>query len=66
MLRDQDRYVSYLLRLWQAEEGDQVVWRASLVNTIDNQRRNFSSVEALIKFLEDQFITSGVKPSSEE
>lgn len=66
MASDQISYVSYLLRLWQVGEGDQLVWRVSLVNIIDNQRRNFSSVEALILFLEDQFNTPGVEPIIEE
>jgi hypothetical protein len=55
MAGEQSNYASYLLRLWRAEEDGRLVWRASLEGTVDGQRLNFSSLEALIAFLETQF-----------
>ena len=55
MAEEQSNYASYLLRLWRAEEDGQPVWRASLESTMDGQRLNFASLEALIAFLETQF-----------
>ena len=46
-----ERYISYLLRLWQTTSGDQVVWRASLENSQTGERRGFASLDALLRFL---------------
>jgi hypothetical protein len=45
------RYVSYLLRLWLAEDRDQPLWRASLENTHTGERMGFASLEALMAYL---------------
>ena len=47
-------YQSYLLRLWSAEEGGDVAWRASLENPRTSERIGFSSLERLFAFLQDQ------------
>jgi len=41
----------YLLRLWQVEENDRHVWRASLEESDTGERRGFSSLVLLMKFL---------------
>ena len=46
-----ERYISYLLRLWQATDGDQVVWQASLENAQTGERRGFADLDALLNFL---------------
>ena len=48
---ERERYVSYLLRLWQTTSGDQVVWRASLENSQTGERQGFASLDALLNYL---------------
>ncbi len=54
MSQDQQRYHSYLLRLWQTDSGKEGVWRASLEIPGSGDRQGFASLEALINFLETQ------------
>lgn len=54
MSEEQQRYLSYLLRLWQTGSGKEVVWRASLESPGTGERQGFASLEALIDFLEAQ------------
>jgi hypothetical protein len=51
MAGEEPRYASYLLRVWQAEENGELVWRASLESTANRGRLNFASLEALTAFL---------------
>jgi hypothetical protein len=48
------RYLSYLLRLWQASSGGELVWRASLESPHTGERQGFSSLAKLVAFLEEQ------------
>ena len=48
---ERERYMSYLLRLWQTTSGNKVVWRASLENSQTGERRGFASLDALLRFL---------------
>ena len=48
-------YASYLLRVWKVEEDGQVIWRASLEDIRQAERRNFPNLAALIAFLQSQF-----------
>ena len=48
------RYLAYLLRLWQAGNGEELTWRASLESPRTGERRGFASLEALVAFLEEQ------------
>ena len=48
------RYHSYLLRLWPAGEPGKLVWRASLENPRTGERLAFASLERLFAFLQDQ------------
>lgn len=48
------RYQAYLLRLWQVEDGGQLVWRASLEDSHTGERQGFPGIDALIAFLGEQ------------
>jgi hypothetical protein len=48
------RRLSYLLRLWQAEQGGAWVWRASLENAQTGERRGFASLATLFGFLKKE------------
>jgi hypothetical protein len=63
MGRERQRYMSYLLRLWQVGSRSEAVWRASLQSPHTGERRGFPSLEALFAFLRQQ---TGVGPDSNE
>ncbi len=50
----EQRYLSYLLRLWQTSNGEKQVWRASLQSPGTGERQGFASLEALFDFLQTQ------------
>jgi hypothetical protein len=52
--KPRQHYLSYLLRLWQASEGDTQVWRASLDSPGTRERQGFASLEDLFDFLQAQ------------
>jgi hypothetical protein len=52
------RYLSYLLRLWQASSGGEMVWRASLEDPHTGERRGFASLANLVSFLEGEMAGS--------
>ena len=56
--KEQQRYLSYLLRLWQIESKGQSVWRASLEDSRTGERRGFANVDALLVFLCQQTDTA--------
>jgi len=45
-------YISYLLRLYRVRHGETWVWRASLENPLNSERRRFPDLHALFAFLE--------------
>jgi len=47
-------YLSYLLRLWQTNDGYAVVWRASLERPSSGERQGFANLKTLFAFLEAQ------------
>ena len=51
-------YVAYLLRLWQVSSEGETVWRASLENARTGQRRGFTDLDDLCRFLRQQTDTS--------
>ena len=51
MSREQRRYVSYLLRLWQIESGGELAWRASLESAHTGKQKGFASLDDLFEFL---------------
>jgi hypothetical protein len=54
MVEEPQRYVSYLLRLWQTERGGTLVWRASLQSAHTGERLGFASLADLCAFLEQE------------
>jgi hypothetical protein len=48
------RYRSYLVRLWGSENDDRPVWHASTEDTLTGERTNFSGLDQLFRFLEQQ------------
>jgi hypothetical protein len=64
MANKQQRYLSYLLRLWQTSDDGEQVWRASLESPGTGERQGFASIEDLIVFLRDR-TKAGVEDSNE-
>ena len=65
MSEERRRYVSYLLRLWQAEREGVLTWRASIESARTGERRGFASLAALCAFLEQETAaTNERKPCS--
>jgi hypothetical protein len=52
MGQEQRAYLSYLLRLWQTQSGDVLVWRASLENARTGVRRSFADPAEMFSFLQ--------------
>ena len=48
------RYLSYLLRLWQASSHGELVWRASLEDPHTGERRGFACLAELVACLEEE------------
>jgi hypothetical protein len=47
-------YYSYLLRVWKSDETGQPVWRISLQDTRSGAPWFFTSLEAMLEFLQSQ------------
>ena len=54
MAKQQQVYLSFLLRLWQTSSDDEQIWRASLETPGSGERRGFASLRELFDFLEAQ------------
>lgn len=54
MNETQRGYVSYLLRLWQAQDNGDWVWRATLECSQTGQRWAFANLDELLAFLRAQ------------
>lgn len=54
MSERQTRYVSYLLRLWQDNDDQNPMWRASLQNSLTGERMAFASVDQMFAFVHRQ------------
>lgn len=52
------RYFSYLLRLWETDDGGQRVWHASLEYPASGQRRGFAVLEELFAYLQAETAVS--------
>jgi hypothetical protein len=50
-------YISYILRLWQAGDGDQPQWCAALIETQSGERHCFASLEVMTIFLQTRMDT---------
>jgi hypothetical protein len=51
MSRTPTSYRSYLLRLWQDDNGQEPIWRASLQSSLTGERQAFPSLDHLFAFL---------------
>ena len=51
MAERQTRYASYLLRLWQDNNDQKPVWRASLQSSLNGERQVFATLDYLFAFL---------------
>ena len=54
MSGERRRYISYLLRLWQVQGKEGLVWRASLEHASTGERQGFASLAELVAFLEQE------------
>jgi hypothetical protein len=52
--KPKSRHFSYLLRLWQTVDGENVVWRASLERPGSTERLGFVSLADLVAYLEQK------------
>jgi hypothetical protein len=59
MAKQQQGYLSYLLRLWQTSSDGEHIWRASLETPGSGERRGFASLRELFDFLEAQTAIQG-------
>jgi hypothetical protein len=50
--------MAYLLCLWRVSDGGVTAWRASLENARTGQRKGFTSLDDLFRFLRQQTDTS--------
>jgi hypothetical protein len=50
---DPARYHAYLLRLWQLDEGEAVVWRVLLEDPRTGERHGFADLDSLYAFLNE-------------
>jgi hypothetical protein len=64
MSREQGRYISYLLRLWQTRREGKLIWRASLESPHTGERRGFTNLEELFGFLEKEVSRADQGPDS--
>ena len=53
-MSEKRHYISYLLRLWQAEQGGELIWRASLESPHSGAHRSFVSLDRLWAFLKEE------------
>lgn len=58
MLVKQTQYYSYLLRIWQSNDGEPLVWRASLESAFTGQQYYFATLRELFEFLEQLVVIS--------
>ncbi len=57
LLDDKKNYSVFVLRMWQEKEADQEIgftWRFSLEDPNTGERKGFTSMEALLDFLEQK------------
>jgi len=54
MSSEKQRYLAYMLRLWQISGEDRPTWRASLEDAQTGARQGFASLDALFAFLEEK------------
>jgi hypothetical protein len=50
-MNERQRYLSYLLRMWQTSDETEQIWRASLEVPGTGERQGFASLDELFDFL---------------
>jgi hypothetical protein len=50
----EQRYISYLLRLWQTKNRGELIWRASLESPHTDECKSFANLTDLFTFLEQK------------
>lgn len=60
---ERGRYRSYLLRLWRAHDGKELLWRASTERVATGEARQFTTLGELFAFLVQE--TDSMDPRSE-
>lgn len=50
----EQRYLSFLLRLWPVKQNGSETWRASLENPHTGERHGFANLAVLMDFLKEQ------------
>jgi len=63
MTTEQQRYLAYMLRLWQVSSDGEPIWRAFVESPHTGERHGFANVEMLFAFLEEQ---TGGQPRRKE
>jgi hypothetical protein len=53
MITEQQRYLAYMLRLWQISSDGEPIWRTSLESPHSGERHGFANLEMLFVFLEE-------------
>jgi hypothetical protein len=66
MTNQQQRYRSYLLRMWEIADEEGVAWRASLETPGTGQRRGFGSLPELFAYLSAQAELRESDPTREQ
>lgn len=51
---EQPDYMSFMLRLYRANDDGKPVWRMSLEPSLTGERRGFASLDDLVEFLRQQ------------
>jgi hypothetical protein len=54
MAGKEQRYISYMLRLWRIRSQGKRIWRASLESPLTGERWGFADLAALFAFLEKE------------
>jgi hypothetical protein len=57
---EQADYLSYLVRLWRAGDGEEPAWRAVLKSSQTGQQVGFGSLEALFDYVRAE---AGLRPA---
>ena len=55
-ITEQQRYLAYMLRLWQVSSDGEPIWRTSLESPHTGERHGFANLERLFAFLEEQTV----------
>ena len=63
-MNKEQRYLSYLLRLWETERGGEGIWCASLQDPHTGERKGFASLKDLFTFLEEEIGRARDQPTA--